>query len=661
MTRKILGVVTVLSLVLGIAVLVANADHDPFDGDEQEKVDICHLEGNDTYNPAPDVSINAVLDETGHGGHEGDIIPPFHYEEDGSYPGQNWDDEGQAIWENDCEILDGDGEGTGSITIVKVYEGDLEQSFEFTGNFDTFTLEDGEDEVIDDDLAADEYTISETMLLGWNEPEIECTGTALENVSVDGWSVTIDLGEDENVTCTFTNNEEVGEETGSITIIKVVEDDEVELWSFDFSGDLGEFSLDNDDPSMTEDELESDEYTVTEGELPDNWQFGGIECEGTDPENISVEGQSVTIELEEGEDVTCTFTNSFEEEEEEDTAKIMVVKNTTDGNGTFAFTGTGVEPGLELTTIDNTASSSFFDVFADVNGETYDVVETQQENWTLVSISCVYDNHSVGVEIENGEEVTVFPGDEVTCTFTNDFTPPHTPTPQCSDNTDNSDEEDSLADENDPGCHTDGNAGNSGSYDPNDNNETDEPSQPSNPPQCSDGNDNEGDSEIDEADPGCHTDEDANNPDSYDPSDDDETDSGDIPQGGGGGDDNDNAAAPQVLGAATDICNWTSTYMRRNWRGNVPADVMKVQNDLLNAHQGNTLVVDGIYGPLTEAAVNAFQARYAAEILAPWNISSPTGIFYLSSLHQAQKLLCPTVEDSLPPLINWSQNPVVAR
>ena len=100
--------------------------------------------------------------------------------------------------------------------------------------------------------------------------------------------------------------------------------------------------------------------------------------------------------------------------------------------------------------------------------------------------------------------------------------------------------------------------------------------------------------------------------------------------------------------------------MRKGWRGNVSADVMKVQKDLLNDHEGAGLTVDGVYGPLTEAAVRAFQVKYASEILTPWGISSPTGHFYLSSLHQAQLLLCPTVEDSLPPLINWSQNPAVA-
>ena len=84
----------------------------------------------------------------------------------------------------------------------------------------------------------------------------------------------------------------------------------------------------------------------------------------------------------------------------------------------------------------------------------------------------------------------------------------------CSDTVDN--DGDGRIDALDPGCHTDGNADNPDSYDPNDNDESD--------PQCSDLADNDGDGKIDAADPGCHTDNNAANPDSYNPLDNDETD-----------------------------------------------------------------------------------------------------------------------------------------
>lgn len=118
--------------------------------------------------------------------------------------------------------------------------------------------------------------------------------------------------------------------------------------------------------------------------------------------------------------------------------------------------------------------------------------------------------------------------------------------------------------------------------------------------------------------------------------------------------------AGAVLGATTDICAWDASFMRRGYKGNKSDDVKKVQQDVANGLMQVGLVIDGVYGPKTEAAIKAFQAKYADEILKPWGINTPTGLFYLSSLRHAQKLLCPTVSDSVAPipnLIPWSKNP----
>ena len=78
--------------------------------------------------------------------------------------------------------------------------------------------------------------------------------------------------------------------------------------------------------------------------------------------------------------------------------------------------------------------------------------------------------------------------------------------PQCDDGLDN--DGDVVVDENDPGCHTDGDPDNNGTYDPTDNDETDEAIDE---PECNDGVDNDTDGETDfPDDPGC-TDEDDNN------------------------------------------------------------------------------------------------------------------------------------------------------
>ena len=106
--------------------------------------------------------------------------------------------------------------------------------------------------------------------------------------------------------------------------------------------------------------------------------------------------------------------------------------------------------------------------------------------------------------------------------------------PQCSDGVDN--DGDGLIDAADPGCHTDGNPNNPASYDPTDTSEVDarRGGETGGRPECSDNRDNDGDGLIDERDPGCHTDGNANNPDSYDPDDDDERDDRGIAGAGGG-------------------------------------------------------------------------------------------------------------------------------
>jgi len=99
--------------------------------------------------------------------------------------------------------------------------------------------------------------------------------------------------------------------------------------------------------------------------------------------------------------------------------------------------------------------------------------------------------------------------------------------PQCSDGVDN--DGDGKADGADPGCHSDGNPKNPDSYVPSDTDETDEPNEPSGEngkPECSDNKDNDGDGAVDEDDPGCHSDGNPNNASSYNPDDDNESNDG---------------------------------------------------------------------------------------------------------------------------------------
>jgi Ca2+-binding RTX toxin-like protein len=94
------------------------------------------------------------------------------------------------------------------------------------------------------------------------------------------------------------------------------------------------------------------------------------------------------------------------------------VKKALNGDGTFSFSVTGpTSPSVpDQTTVNGWATSS---PIALTPG-TYDVNElTPLAGWTFKSVSCVYENQSIGTPIAGGEQITVHSGDEVTCTFVN--------------------------------------------------------------------------------------------------------------------------------------------------------------------------------------------------------------------------------------------------
>ena len=101
---------------------------------------------------------------------------------------------------------------------------------------------------------------------------------------------------------------------------------------------------------------------------------------------------------------------------------------------------------------------------------------------------------------------------------------------ECEDRRDN--DGDGVIDEDDPGCHSDGDPDNPASYNPKDDDERDDRTLAGNLKrhECEDRADNDGDGVIDEDDPGCHSDGDPDNPASYNPNDDNEID--DAPAAG---------------------------------------------------------------------------------------------------------------------------------
>ena len=87
------------------------------------------------------------------------------------------------------------------------------------------------------------------------------------------------------------------------------------------------------------------------------------------------------------------------------------------------------------------------------------------------------------------------------------------------------------------------------------------------------------------------------------------------------------------------VCEPLLTKNMRPGRGNDPLDVVKLQN-FLNGEVDSGLPTTGYFGPLTTAAVKKFQAKYADEVLAPWNLTEPTGLVYTTTRKKINELAC---------------------
>ncbi len=90
-----------------------------------------------------------------------------------------------------------------------------------------------------------------------------------------------------------------------------------------------------------------------------------------------------------------------------------------------------------------------------------------------------------------------------------------------------------------------------------------------------------------------------------------------------------------VLGAALDCSLAVAQTLTR---GMVNPEVAKLQR-FLNT-QGAALPGTNFFGPLTHAAVSAFQTKYAADILAPIGLTGPTGTVAGMTIKKIKALAC---------------------
>ncbi|RXZ68266.1 prealbumin-like fold domain-containing protein [Agromyces albus] len=316
-----------------------------------------------------------------------------------------------------CEITN---TAKSTIVIVKEVQGD-DATFEFTGTWldpEAFeiTAVGGTGSETFSEVDPGAYTVTETPEAGYDGRLVDCVETdAAGTVSTwDGLVGTINLDPGETVTCTYSNVQR-----GEILVDKETVPDEFDQ-DFDFVFVGGEAPVEFTLNDATDDEgdlwssglMPPGTYTIDEL-VPEFWELTDIDCGVRD-------GDGTTIDLEPGDVVTCTFTNTAEVGEVSLTKSVEGVDPSYEWSFDFALIE---EPDgtPDLETVDNSAlPGSATATWSDLEvGSTYTLIETDvPDGWTIGDIVC-----NAG-EIEDasddpGFQFTVTPGLVLECELTN--------------------------------------------------------------------------------------------------------------------------------------------------------------------------------------------------------------------------------------------------
>lgn len=243
----------------------------------------------------------------------------------------------------------------GVIVVEKVTVGGF-GTFDFTstqlGAFSLTTTDEGQagkDSQTFSDLIPGSYGVAETVVDGdeWDLTSATCD----DDDSSDPASITLDPGE--TVTCTFENTKR-----GKIIVVKQTLPDGASA-TFGFSGDLD--GTIGDGGSLESEFLVAGTYSATEADpAPLGYKLVSIVCDDGSSSMVSsgdLATRTATFQLEAGETVTCTFTNS--------TGAIQISKTTKNAS---AVGGISPLPGVTFEVRDSD-DNLVTTVVSDANGQ----------------------------------------------------------------------------------------------------------------------------------------------------------------------------------------------------------------------------------------------------------------------------------------------------
>ena len=272
----------------------------------------------------------------------------------------------------------------GTVIVKKVMQGGTD-SFGYTGTPNgTIAVNNG---TISADVAPGQYASTEGSKAGWDLTAVVCDdGNSTGSVANRQATFNVEAGE--TVTCTFTNRKQ-----GSITVKKIMVGG---TDTFSYSGTpSGSISQNNGTLSQS---VEPGQYTSTEA-AKDGWDLTSVVCDDANSSG-SVANRQATFNVEAGEAVTCTFTNTK-------SGKIVVAKQTNPKGDTqsFAFSASYNQAGFSLSDGQSNDSGT-------LAPGTYSVSENVPAGWDLDSATCD-DGSAPG-------SIGLAAGETVTCTFVNE-------------------------------------------------------------------------------------------------------------------------------------------------------------------------------------------------------------------------------------------------